>query len=95
MMTLQQFMKTGQIPLGIRSITPNPATGSTQINFINPTSALISYQIIDALGATRLRGVTGGEALTLDVSPLAEGVYFFRAFTPHGISASRKLLILR
>jgi hypothetical protein len=85
----------GQPLFSIVSIQPNPASGTTQINFINPQSSPISYEVIDALGATRLRGVTGGDALTLGVSPLAEGVYFFRAYTSEGISASRELLILK
>jgi hypothetical protein len=88
-------MKTGQIPLGIQSITPNPAMNAVQINFINPLSSPISYEAIDALGATRLRGVTGEDALTLDVSWLAEGIYFFRAFTSGGVSVSREILVLR
>jgi hypothetical protein len=54
----------------------------------------ISYELIDALGKTRLSGATGEDVLTLDVSPLAEGVYFLRAFAG-GVSVSREILIVR
>jgi hypothetical protein len=93
--TLLQFMKTGQIPMEIQSIVPNPSTDAIQINFINPTSSAISYQVLDALGQTHLSGVTGENALSLDVSSLPQGVYFFRATNANGFSVSSKLAIVR
>ena len=74
---------------------PNPAGDQVTVRFINNYEQPISYQMIDELGNTRLRGVTGEDALTLDVSQLPEGVYFFRAFTSGGVSVSREILILR
>jgi hypothetical protein len=93
--TLLQFMKTGQIPLGIQSIVPNPSTDAVQISFINPTSSAISYQVFDALGQTRLKGVSISDALSLDVSSLPQGIYFFRATNGSGFSASSKVVIVR
>ena len=93
--TLLQFMKTGTITLSIQSIVPNPATDAVQISFINPTSSAISYQVFDALGQTHLRGVTGENALSLNVSTLPQGVYFFRATNANGFSASSKLVVVR
>jgi photosystem II stability/assembly factor-like uncharacterized protein len=93
--TLLQFMKTGQIPLGIQSIVPNPSTDAVQISFINPTSSAMSYHVFDALGQTRHSGVTASDALSLDVSSLPQGVYFFRATNGTGYSASSKLVIVR
>jgi hypothetical protein len=93
--TLLEFMKTWQVPLGIQSIVPNPATDAVQISFINPTSSAISYQVFDALGQTRLKGVSISDALSLDVSSLPQGIYFFRATNGSGFSASSKVVIVR
>ncbi len=79
----------------IESIQPNPAANLLQVNFSNPTSAAISYQIIDALGQTRLNGMTLGAALSLDVSSLPAGIYFIRAISENGYSVSSKLAIVR
>ncbi len=93
--TLLQFMKTGNIPLVIQRIVTNPSTDAVQISFINPTLSAISYQVLDALGQTRLNGVAASTALSLDVSALPEGVYFFRATNGTGFPASSKLVIVR
>jgi len=66
-----------------------------QITFINPTSAPISYAVLDALGQTREHGEVFGNTLSLDVSRLVPGVYFIRATGEDGISVSRQLVILR
>ena len=79
----------------IESIVPNPSSDAVQISFINPTSSAISYQVLDALGQTRLTGVAASTALSLDVSSLPEGVYFFRAANGTGFTASSKLVIVR
>jgi photosystem II stability/assembly factor-like uncharacterized protein len=79
----------------VESIQPNPAANLLQVNFSNPTSAAISYQIIDALGQTRLNGMTSGAALSLDVSSLPAGIYFIRAISENGYSVSSKLAIVR
>ncbi len=93
--TLLQFMKTGEITLSIQSIVPNPSTDAVQISFINPKSSAISYQVLDALGQTRMSGVATSNALSLDVSSLLQGVYFFRATNGTGFSASSKIVIVR
>jgi hypothetical protein len=93
--TLLQFMKTGKVPLAIQSIVPSPANDAVQINFQNPTASAISYQIFDALGQTRLNGIVASNALSLDVSSMPQGVYFFRAANGTGFSVSSKLVIVR
>jgi hypothetical protein len=85
----------GEPPFSIESIQPNPASGAVQINFINPASALVSYEVIDALGSTRLRGATAANALSLDVTMLPQGVYFFRAWAAIGIASSKQFVIMR
>ena len=79
----------------IQSIVPNPSTGAVQISFINPVPSAISYQVFDAFGQTHLSGVTGENALSLDVSSLPQGIYFFRAANGTGFTASSKLVIVR
>ncbi|HEY3876791.1 MAG TPA: T9SS type A sorting domain-containing protein, partial [Candidatus Kapabacteria bacterium] len=92
---LLQFMKTGTVPLAIQSIVPDPASSLVGINFFNPTNAAISYQVIDALGETRLRGMAGTNALALDVSRMPAGMYFIRASTENGVFVARKFAVVR
>ena len=73
---------------------PNPATDQVTVHFRNAMQQPISYELIDALGKTRLSGANVEDALTLDVSPLGEGVYFLRAFAG-GVSVSREILVVR
>jgi photosystem II stability/assembly factor-like uncharacterized protein len=93
--TLSKFLLDGKIPLGIESIVPNPATDAVQISFVNSATSPISYQIIDALGETRLNGAASSNSLSLDVSCLPQGVYFFRATNANGFSVSSKVAIVR
>ncbi len=90
---IQGFLDSGRV--FIDAIVPNPSTDVVQISFINPTSSAISYQLFDALGQTRMSGVTASNALSLDVSSLPEGIYFFRATNGSSFSASNKLAIVR
>jgi hypothetical protein len=94
--TTLQMMKTGHISLGIQSITPNPAMDAVQINFINPTSATISYQVVDVLGTIRAEGVASGNALTLDVHSFGNGLYYLRARNAEtGVTASGRFVVER
>ena len=94
--TLLQFMKTGRLTLGIQSIVPNPSTEIVGINFINPTSSTISYQVVDVLGTVRAEGEVSGNALTLDVQTLANGLYYLRARNAAtGFAASGKFVVAR
>jgi photosystem II stability/assembly factor-like uncharacterized protein len=63
--TLLQFMKTGQIPLSIKSIVPNPAADeiTVWVAAVGDHHAIsvgdhhaISYQVIDVLGTVRAEG---------------------------------------
>jgi len=79
----------------IAAVQPNPASDGVTISFRGNALGPISYDVIDALGGTRLRGFTGENALTLDVSSLPQGVYFFRAASGNSLSSSIQLVILR
>lgn len=93
--TLLHFMKTDSISIAILSIAPNPVTDAVQINLIHPTASAISYQVIDALGETCITGATENDAVSLDVSSLPQGVYFFRASSPDGIQTGKQFVIMR
>ena len=94
--TLLQFMKEGQILLEIQSITPNPAMDIVGINFINPSSSVISYRVVDVLGTVRLEGEISGSSLTLDVQTFANGLYYLRAQNvATGSIASGKFVVER
>jgi hypothetical protein len=81
--------------LFITNIEPNPAMDFVQINFINPASAPITYEVINALGQTRASGLLDGNSLSLDVSEFAQGVYFIRAANEGGASVSSKFIVAR
>ncbi|HZK75409.1 MAG TPA: T9SS type A sorting domain-containing protein, partial [Candidatus Kapabacteria bacterium] len=91
--TLLQFMKTGKIPFGIQSITPNPASSEIDIVFEGNLRQPISYELIDALGITRQRGITQERDVSLDATGLSPGIYFFRATTDDGFAVARKVVI--
>jgi hypothetical protein len=93
--TLLHFMKTDSISITILTIAPNPAMDVLQISLMHPSSSAISYQVVDALGETRLSGVTAADALSLDVSSLPQGVYFFRATSMDGMQSGKQFVIMR
>jgi hypothetical protein len=93
--TLLRFMQKGLISLAILSVRPNPASNSVDVDFVNPTSSAISYQVMDALGIVRMEGTTNGSALTLDVHSLAAGIYYVRARNAAGSSTAWKFLVSR
>jgi hypothetical protein len=83
------------------SIYPNPSSDELEINFINPTSSPISYQVVDVLGTVRAEGSvgdrsSGGTSLMLDVQTLANGLYYLRARNlATGYVASGKFVVER
>lgn len=94
-LTLLNYMKNGVFPDAIASISPNPATSSLEIKFRKRTSLPLTYELIDALGSTRIRGLTAGTELILDVTSLPQCIYCFRVLTEDGIPISRKIAIER
>jgi|GEM_PF-1834091 len=91
--TLLQFMKMGKVPFEIQSITPNPSSNDIDILFRNAVSEPLSYKLIDELGITRVNGEILTNSLSLDVSSLAQGIYFFRASTSDGFALTRKVVV--
>ena len=92
--TLLQFMKTGAMPLAIQSITPNPASNQINIRF-RDLDQPVAYELIDALGTTRLHGMAEDRTLALDVTSLPPGVYFFRACAEGGDAVTQKVVVER
>ena len=79
-----------------KSFTLNPAIDIVQINFLNPTSSAISYQLVDMLGTVRAEGSVSGTALSLDVQALPNGLYYLRARNAAtGFIASGKFVVER
>ena len=94
--TLSGFMRTGKVPIAIRSILPDPAGEQVRIVFDNPLQRAVTYQVVDALGTLRAEGETAAAALTLDVSALPGGMYFVRATDRiSGTSAVAKFFVQR
>lgn len=92
--TLLRFM-SGQSPFEIVSVQPNPASGELDVMLSRATGTAVAYELYDALGSTRLRGITEGSDIALDVSSLPQGIYFFRASTEGATPVSRKIAIAR
>jgi hypothetical protein len=84
-------MKTGTL-FSIESITPNPATNSIRVDFQNLASQSASFEIMDALGITRQFGKASEHRVTIDVSSLPSGLYYFRA-SSGGRSKARTIVI--
>ncbi len=92
--TLLRYM-ADSLAFRIVSVQPNPASGALDITLSRATGTAVAYELYDALGTTRLRGVTQGGDIALDVSSLPEGIYFFRASTEGATPVSRKIAIAR
>ncbi len=79
---------------------PNPFNGWTTIEFDLPRDEFVSIDLYDVRGAhlaTLLRGLTEAgarQAVRLNASQFASGVYFYSFRTP-SVSLSKKLLIVR
>lgn len=93
--TLLHFMQDGKIPLGIRSISPNPTSGSVTVIFENPTSEAISYRVFDVLGIVCAEGMASNRELMLDVRSLPAGLYYLRASCGRGAVASGRFIVER
>ena len=97
--TLLRFMKTGKIPLAIERIFPDPASDEVTVSLTNPSSAPITYEVIDALGLVRAEGEVSGTRLVLDVHALASGLYYLRARASSGAmggaAASERFIVER
>jgi hypothetical protein len=77
------------------SIYPNPAKGSVMITG-NSISAEKFVEVFDATGRkynVKTIGTTPGRSIELDLSPLAEGVYFIKVKTQQGIQTLRILKV--
>jgi len=83
-----------ELPLVVQSIHPNPA-GSIVNVLLNSTGGEIHYELLDALGAKRREGTTGGNSLLLDVTDLPSGNYYFRVSMPTRFVATKPLIIMR
>ena len=101
-------MKSGQIPVAIQSIVPNPAADEITIwvATVGGGAAVgdhpaISYQVIDVLGNVRAEGEVDdrssvGDELTLDVHSLANGLYYLRVRDVEtGVAVSGRFMVNR
>ena len=74
---------------------PNPAIDAVTIRFHNVSSLGIEYSVVDGLGKTRRHGRSSNSDLTLDVSSLPQGVYYFRAVNEWGMQLTKKIVVIR
>jgi photosystem II stability/assembly factor-like uncharacterized protein len=80
------------LPFYIKSIQPNPASSSIEIN-LSP-SVLVTYTLFDALGRSVLSNSNGASSFSLDVSNMPSGIYYLR-LTQNGYVQSRSISIAR
>ena len=89
------FMHSGLVPFRITSIQPNPARAILQVNLAREESTEpVTYELLDALGAERLRGNIAASTTSLEVSSLPSGVYYLRIFQD-GFVQTRRVVIER
>jgi hypothetical protein len=75
-------------------LIPNPATNELTVN-VGGSHTSVHCEIIDALGITQIQRVADGTDLLLNVSSLAQGVYFLRVIDSYGTSVTKTLVITR
>ena len=72
------------------TVYPVPARNSITIESVNTISRI---EIINQLGMTlKIKNIAGFKEQTLDISSLAEGVYFINAYHIDGKKASQKII---
>ena len=81
-----------EAPFYIKSITPNPASSTIEINL--SSFASIDYTLFDELGNSRLSGNISSLQSKLDVTNLPSGDYYIR-LNSNGYVQTRKIEILR
>ncbi len=79
---------------------PNPFNSTTTISYQLPTAAQVTLKVHDVLGrevATLVneRRNAGRYSARFDASGQASGVYFYRLKTSNGLSAVRKMILIR
>ncbi|MDP4220668.1 MAG: T9SS type A sorting domain-containing protein [Bacteroidota bacterium] len=90
---VSRLMRYDSLP-GIVAITPNPARQVATVALRNATPS-VSYELFDAVGVLRKQGRASGNSLTLDVSELPAGEYYFRLSGPSGPAATQTLIVSR
>ena len=92
--TILRYFQTGKL-FDIQPIYPNPASSSIVIHFTGPASAVISYEVIDALGTTRMGGETSADRLSLDIHSLQNGFYTLKARNAEGRTALGRFMVVQ
>ncbi len=90
---LSNFIKYDSLIFKVLSIVPNPAQNSISVHFSNED--IIYYEIFDALGIVRKKGIYEGRSLDLDVSDLPVGNYYLRCSNSAGIQRRASVSIMR
>jgi hypothetical protein len=78
----------------ILNIVPNPV-GSTVHVYLRNNASFFRYELFDALGVVRKKGMANGNSFALDVSDLSAGKYYLRVRGPGGIPATEPIVIVR
>jgi hypothetical protein len=97
--TLFSYLKTGKIPLEIKSIIPNPFSQSTTIKFTSLGQSFTQVSIHNLLGSEVGRLFSGeldaGEhSITWDASGMAVGMYFC-VISSNGRTENLPIMLLR
>ncbi len=83
----------------LSAIAPTPASGAARATLRLGTPGSVTVTVVDVLGRERLRvfeGVAGAEqALDLDATGLAPGLYVLRATGAGGLATSRPFVVAR
>lgn len=83
---------------GISQNVPNPSNGATTIKFSSPKPAEVSFTLVNQFGQVvmvkNIRTTSGINELNVDVSSLANGVYFYSMNNGDAVTSTRKMVVL-
>jgi hypothetical protein len=94
---LRNYMMTGEFTLDLKRVIPNPVSDVLHIEYVNHSSRDAEYCIVDALGATRMRGVLPSNRTNAEfpIRDLVPGLYLLKLTAPNALPVTSRILISR
>ena len=78
----------------VMSLSPNPTDGLMTLDISNRNNNMVSYEVFDVIGQTKMRGICSNSKSTIDLQALSSGSYFIR-FSQAAEVETRGILLRR